>query len=106
MADSERASKRVKVEDDDALVEAQRADVKQEKVVDSNGNGNADGEEAKQVLKEEEQAEADVNDNYGIYEYNLQQHGAGDGIPPSGDLYLDTVRTNSCSIAFPEYASA
>ena len=85
-ASSERAAKRIKVEEDETIPKAegipeQDVTIKANKV---NGNG-----EAEEVLKqEEEEAEQLEDEKYGIYEIE-----ASEAVPPSGDLYLDTVNS-------------
>jgi hypothetical protein len=99
---SERASKRIKVEDSSSSISNGRVNgfehEQQEAVAGSSKAAKlegADEEDVKQVLKQEEEAqneqaeEEEVDDNYGIYEEYAQE--AAGAVPPSGDLYLDTV---------------
>lgn len=90
----ERAAKRVKVEDDDApsasisaaggqaavasTSTAGAGAVKQEPLTSTSTNGT--------TAKKEEESEYD--DNYGLYEDYAAN---AEAVPPSGDLYLDTV---------------
>lgn len=81
---SERAAKRVKVEDESSTA----LNGSSSKAAKLEG---ADEDEVKQVLKQEQQAEEadEIDDNYGIYEHFAQDAAAE--AAPAGDLYLDTV---------------
>ena len=83
---SDRAAKRVKVEEDDDEKAVKQRIPGQDtatKVDKAEGNGQVKEE----VLKEEEEAEQDEGDD----EYALYEAEAVEVVPPSGDLYLDTV---------------
>lgn len=103
----ERAAKRVKVEDDNApsasaspstsgqavASTSTAGQVKQETTSTSTTatpSTSANGARSNDAAKKEEQ-DADFDDNYGLYEDYASN---AEVVPPSGDLYLDTVSGN------------